>query len=81
MEKKEIEQRTKATKDWCKDIMEKYLIYWSADDEIYKNLKQFYDESQITGIIDSNTSQADIEKWFEGTANKINEMYNELTEK
>ena len=79
MTKKEIEQRAEETKDWCEDMMEKYLKYWSADDEIYKNLKQFYDENRITGIIDSNTSQADIEKWFEGTAKKINKMYRKIT--
>jgi hypothetical protein len=72
------EQRAEVTKDWCKDMMEKYLAYWSADDEIYKNLKQFYDENQVTGIIDLNTTQVDKELWLSGVAKRINQMYDDL---
>lgn len=70
--------RAKATKDWCKDMMEKYLAYWSENDEIYKNLKQLYDENQVTGIINSNTSQVDKEIWLSGVAQRINKMYDDL---
>ena len=37
--KKEVREfRAKTSKDWCKDMMNKYLVYWSKDDEIYKKL-------------------------------------------
>jgi hypothetical protein len=70
------EQRTKATKDWCEDIMEKYLNLWSADDQIYKDLKQFHEENIIN--TKSTMSQKDKEKWLERVAKQINKMYDEL---
>ena len=72
------EQRAKATKDWCKDMMEKYLAYWSKDDEIYKNLSQFYHDNRVSGIIYANTSQQKKEEWLTSVAKKINQMYDEL---
>ena len=75
MNKKERAFRVAATKDWCKDIMDKYLAYWSKDDEIYKKLKQFYDENHVTGIIYANTSQHKKEAWLSSVAIEINEMY------
>jgi hypothetical protein len=68
--------RAEATKDWCEDIMEKYLAYWSKDDEIYKNLENFHKEN-ITNT-NSTMSQADKEEWLSSVAKKINQMYNDL---
>lgn len=70
------EQRIKATKDWCEDIMEKYLNLWSADDQIYKDLRVFYNENIMN--TNSTMSQEDKEKFLETTAKKINKMYDEL---
>ena len=70
------EQRAKATKDWCEDIMEKYLNLWSADDKIYKDLKLFYEENIVN--TESIMPQEEKEKFLEVTAKKINKMYDEL---
>jgi hypothetical protein len=75
MKKEERTFRAAATKDWCKDMIDKYLAYWSEDDEIYKNLKQFYDENCVTGIIYSSTSQRKKEAWLSSVAKEINKMY------
>ena len=75
MNKEERTFRASATKDWCKDIMKKYLVHWSKDDEIYKNLKQFYDKNHVRGIIYASTSQRKKEAWLSSVAIEINEMY------
>jgi hypothetical protein len=73
------EFRTKATKDWCEDIMKKYLAYWSVNDEIYKNLKKFYEENIVN--TNSTMSQADKETWLSKVAIEINDMYLEMVAK
>lgn len=60
---------------WCKDMMDIYLEHWSENDEIYIELKQFYDENRITGIIDSESSKKDIEEYLEFLAKSINYKY------
>ncbi len=57
--------------------MTKYLVYWSADDEIFKDLKQFYEENIVN--VNSTMSQEDKEKWLSNVAIKINKMYDDLT--
>ncbi len=71
--------RAEATKDWCKDMMDKYTKYWSTDDKIYKDLYQFYNDNHVTGIIYKSTSQQKKEKWLSSVAIKINQMFNEIT--
>jgi nitrogenase subunit NifH len=75
MNKKERAKRPEETKDWCKDMIDKYLAYWSKDNKIYKNLKQFYDENRVTGIIYPSTSQKKKEAWLSSVAKEINKMY------
>jgi hypothetical protein len=70
------EQRIAGTKSWCEDMMEKYLDLWSADDQIYKDLKRFHEENIVN--TKSTMSQEEKEKFLEVTAKKINKMYNEL---
>lgn len=78
MKKEERLQRKKATKEWCKDIMDKYLIYWPPDSKIYKNLYRFYYEDRVRGFINKKTSQRKKEEWLSSVAIEINQMYDEL---